>query len=70
MEQLKQYGSVLCLKNLYFHFVREPVAEGALPVKFISSSNQLADVFTKPATRQMLHRFKSNLNLVHSSSLD
>jgi hypothetical protein len=30
-----------------FHFVREHVAEGALQVKFISSSDQLADVFTK-----------------------
>jgi hypothetical protein len=47
-----------------FHFVRERVAEGALQVKFIS------DVFTKPATRQMLDRFKFNLNLVVKSSLD
>jgi hypothetical protein len=37
-----------------FHFVRERVAEGALQVKFISSSDQLTDVFTKSATRQML----------------
>jgi hypothetical protein len=37
-----------------FHFVRERVAEGALQVKFISSSDQLTDVFTKPAIRQML----------------
>jgi hypothetical protein len=53
-----------------FHFVRERVANRALQVKFISSSDQLADVFTKPATRQMLDRFKSNLNLVCNSSLD
>jgi hypothetical protein len=53
-----------------FHFVRERVAEGALQVKFISSSDQLADVFTKPATYQMLDRFKSNLNLVCNNSLD
>jgi hypothetical protein len=53
-----------------FHFVRERVAEGALQVKFISSSDRLADVFTKPATREMLAQFKSNLNLVCNSSLD
>jgi hypothetical protein len=53
-----------------FHFVRERVAEGALQVKFISSSDQLVDVFTKPATQQMLDRFKSNLNLVVNSSID
>jgi hypothetical protein len=53
-----------------FHFVREQVADGALVVRFISSQDQLADVFTKPATRQMLDRFRTNLNLVCSSSLD
>ena len=37
-----------------FHFVRERVAAGDLQVRFISSNDQLADVFTKPATRQML----------------
>jgi histone deacetylase 1/2 len=47
-----------------FHFVRERVAAGALEVRFISSDDQLADVFTKPATRQMLDRFRTNLNLV------
>ncbi|XP_071683602.1 uncharacterized protein [Lolium perenne] len=52
-----------------FHFVRERVADGALKIRFISSEDQLADVFTKPATRQMLHRFSTNLNLV-STSLD
>jgi hypothetical protein len=52
-----------------FHFVRERVAEGALQVKFISSSDQLADIFTKSATRQMLDQFKSYLNLVLDESV-
>jgi hypothetical protein len=47
-----------------FHFVRERVAAGELDVRFISTNDQVADVFTKPATRLMLDRFKSNLNLV------
>ena len=51
-----------------FHFVRERVASGDLRVRILSSSDQLADVFTKPTTRQMLDRFGPNLNLVHSSS--
>jgi histone deacetylase 1/2 len=49
-----------------FHFVRERVAADELDVRFISTHDQLADVFTKPATRQMLDRFKFNLNLVNS----
>ncbi|CAM8885812.1 unnamed protein product [Rhodiola kirilowii] len=51
-----------------FHFVREKAAQGALDVRFISTNDQLADVFTKPATRQMLHRFRNNLNLVNCGS--
>jgi hypothetical protein len=31
--------------------VRERVAAGLLDVRFISTNDQLADVFTKPATR-------------------
>jgi histone deacetylase 1/2 len=51
-----------------FHFVRERVAAGVLQVRFISSDDQLADVFTKPATQQMLNRFRTNLNLISKSS--
>jgi hypothetical protein len=47
------------------HFVRGKVALGALDVRFIASGDQLTDVFTKPATRQLLSQFRSNLNLVH-----
>jgi histone deacetylase 1/2 len=53
-----------------FHFVRERVASGDLDVRFISTRDQLADVLTKPATRQMLDRFRPNLNLVCSRSSD
>jgi histone deacetylase 1/2 len=51
--------------EINFHFVREKVALGALDVRFISTGDQLADVFTKPATQLTLRRFSSNLNLVH-----
>jgi hypothetical protein len=47
-----------------FHFVREKVALGALQVRLISSGDQIADIFTKPATKQMLERSRFNLNLV------
>lgn len=47
-----------------YHFVREKVALGALEVWFVSTKDQIADVFTKPATKQMLERINSNLNLV------
>jgi hypothetical protein len=47
--------------------VRNKVALGALDVFFIASRDQLVDVFTKPATRELPTRFCSNLNLIHNS---
>jgi hypothetical protein len=52
-----------------FHFVREKVAQRALDVMFVSSEDQMADAFTKPATKLMLERFKANLNIVSHVSL-
>ena len=47
-----------------FHFVREKVEQGALDVRFVSSGDQVADAFTKPATKVMLDKLRRNLNLV------
>lgn len=50
-----------------FHFIREKVAQGALDVRFVSSEDQVAYVFTKPSTKLMLERLRTNLNLVSVS---
>lgn len=34
--------------EVYFHFVRERVAQKAMKIRFISSQDQLAYIFTKP----------------------
>ncbi|XP_066317652.1 uncharacterized mitochondrial protein AtMg00810-like [Miscanthus floridulus] len=47
-----------------FHFVRERVAKKLLDVRFISSGDQLADVFTKPVSAARIKWFCSNLNFV------
>jgi hypothetical protein len=47
-----------------FHFVRERVAQKLLDVRIISSSDLLADGFTKPIVAAKVHQFRSNLNLV------
>jgi hypothetical protein len=46
-----------------FHFVREKVANGELQVQFISSADQVADIFTKALPRDAFVRLKYDLNL-------
>ena len=46
-----------------FHFVRERVAQKLLQIRFISSKDQLADIFTKPLPLPLFAACKRNLNL-------
>jgi hypothetical protein len=46
-----------------FHFVREWVAQKLLDVRFISSKDQLADIFTKPLPLPQFTACRRNLNL-------
>lgn len=46
-----------------FHFVREQVACKNLKVRFISSKDQVADIFTKALAGQAFNLCKHNLNL-------
>jgi hypothetical protein len=49
-----------------FHFVRERVAQKLLQIRFISSKDQLADIFTKPLPLPLFTTCKYNLNLYGS----
>jgi hypothetical protein len=47
-----------------FHFVRERVARHQIDVQFISSSDQVADGFTKSLPKSKFDIFCRNLNMV------
>lgn len=47
-----------------FHFVREKVARGDLAVKFISSKDQVADIFTKALLSGSFQILRSKLNVL------
>ena len=51
-----------------FHFVRERVAAKALDVRFISSKEQVADIFTKPLAEVPFVLNRHNMNLCVGSS--
>jgi len=50
--------------DIRYHFVREQVLKGTLQIKYCSTKNMLADLFTKPLTRGQfeLLRFKLGIN--------
>jgi len=50
------------------HFVREKVINGDVLIKFISTNNQLVDIFTKGLSTARLQLLKSRL-MVDSSSI-
>lgn len=47
-----------------FHFVREKVAARKLSVQFISTHDQIADIFTKPLSSQRFAELRSKLQVV------
>jgi histone deacetylase 1/2 len=47
-----------------YHFVRERVARKLLQIRFISSKDQLADIFTKPLSLPLFQGCRRNLNLL------
>ncbi|KAJ0742843.1 putative RNA-directed DNA polymerase [Helianthus annuus] len=47
-----------------YHFVREQVTQGELDIKFISTDDQIADIFTKPLSSQRLEFLRSKLQVV------
>jgi hypothetical protein len=53
-----------------FHFVRERVAQKLLQIRFISSKDQLADIFTKPLPLPLFTSCKRNLNLHGSVEIE
>ena len=47
-----------------FHFIRERVAHKQLDIRFVHSSDQIADGFTKALPVKSFENFKYNLNLM------
>ena len=52
-----------------YHFVREQVAQKLLQIKFVSSKDQLADVFTKPLPLPAFQSCLRNLHIFDSFRL-
>lgn len=50
------------------HFIRDKIQDGSVMIKFVTSTNQLADVFTKPLGKEIFSTMIRKLGVldIHS----
>jgi hypothetical protein len=56
--------------DIRYHFLRDHQQKGDIDVFYISTENQLADIFTKPLDEKTFSRLCSELNVLDSRNLD
>jgi hypothetical protein len=56
--------------DIRHHFLRDRHQKGDIEVFYISTENQLADIFTKPLDEKTFCRLCSELNVLDSRNLD
>jgi hypothetical protein len=56
--------------DIRHHFLRDHQQKGDIEVFYISTENQLADIFTKPLDEKTFCRLRSGLNVLDSRNLD
>jgi hypothetical protein len=56
--------------DIQHHFLRDHQHKGDIEVFYVSTENQLADIFTKPLDEKTFCRLHSELNVLDSHNLD
>jgi hypothetical protein len=56
--------------DIRHHFLRDHQQRGDIDIYYISTENQLADIFTKPLNEKMFCRLHSELNVLDSRNMD
>ena len=55
--------------QINLHFVRDLVQKGSLQVRHVHTQDQLADLLTKPLSRQRTESLRTNIGLADGSSI-
>ena len=56
--------------EIRYHFLRDHLQKGDISLEFVSTEDQLADIFTKPLDATWFCNFRRNLSFVHLSVLN
>jgi len=51
------------------HFIRDHVLKGDVFLEFVDTKNQLADIFTKPLSKDTFYNIRRELGLLDASDL-
>ena len=62
IKNTKDHGKVKHI-DIWHHYIRELVQSGAVSINYVSSADNLADIFTKPLPRDHHHRILAALNI-------
>ena len=52
------------------HFIRDHISTGDVELKFIETSRQTADIFTKPLGTERFHLLVRELGMIRASDID
>jgi hypothetical protein len=55
--------------DIKYHVIRDYIEQGQITVKWISTNEQLADMFTKPLPPALFHRFRNQLLHIQSHNM-
>jgi hypothetical protein len=56
--------------DIRYHFLRDHQQRGDITIKYVSTHNQLADIFTKPLDEMTFSKFRNELDVLDSQNFD
>jgi hypothetical protein len=56
--------------DIWYHFVRDHKQRGYIEIAYVSTHNQLADIFTKLQDEKTFSKLRNKLNVLDSRNFD
>jgi hypothetical protein len=55
---------------IWYHFLRDHQQRGDIEIVYVSTIDQLADIFTKPLDEKVFTKLRNELNILDSQNFD
>jgi hypothetical protein len=56
--------------DIQYHFLRDHQQKGDIEIAYVSTKEQLADIFTKPLDEKTFSKLRNELNILDSRNFD